>query len=109
MSAARVAAARILSASVAYAAPALLLSWYLGGQALTGGIDAWLAVPLLMPGALRHARLSGGLKDQLVGVETQRGQTRGMPRIASLSVRWTTSIRQIANPFTPELSSRAHP
>ena len=54
------AAARILSASVAYAAPALLLGWYLGGQALTGRIDAWLAVPLLMPGALRHARLTRG-------------------------------------------------
>jgi len=52
-----VAGARILSAGVAYAAPALLLGWYLGGQALTGRVDAWLAVPLLMPGALLHARL----------------------------------------------------
>lgn len=35
-----------------YVVPALLLAWFAGGQMALGRIDAALAVPLLMPGAL---------------------------------------------------------
>lgn len=35
-----------------YAAPALLLAWFAGGQQAFGRIDAGLAIPWLMPGAL---------------------------------------------------------
>ena len=35
-----------------YIVPALLLGWFVGGQMVFGRIDAALAIPLLMPGAL---------------------------------------------------------
>ena len=35
-----------------YIVPALLLAWFAGGQRIFGRIDAGLAIPLLMPGAL---------------------------------------------------------
>lgn len=35
-----------------HAAPALLLAWFAGGQQALGRIDAGLAIPWLMPGAL---------------------------------------------------------
>lgn len=43
-----------------YAGLALLLTWIFGGQALSGRVDAALALPLLMPGALVFARLTRG-------------------------------------------------
>ena len=55
MTAGRVAAALALAAS--YAGPALVLGWFAGGQAALGRVDASLAVPLLMPGALLWARV----------------------------------------------------
>ena len=43
---------RPLLSALAYIIPALLLSWFLGGQRAFGRIDAALAIPLIMPGAL---------------------------------------------------------
>lgn len=52
----RVAAVRrTLALAASYAGPALLLGWTLGGQALFGRVDAMLALPFLMPGALLFA------------------------------------------------------
>ncbi|HMQ19565.1 MAG TPA: hypothetical protein PKC77_10470, partial [Sphingopyxis sp.] len=51
------ASARPLRLAFAYVVPALLLAWFAGGQMALGRIDAALAVPLLMPGALFLARL----------------------------------------------------
>lgn len=52
------AAGRTLALAAAYAVPALLLGWTVGGQAMLGRIDAMLVVPLLMPGALLFAWLT---------------------------------------------------
>jgi hypothetical protein len=46
------AAARRLLSATFYIVPALLLAWFAGGQVAFGRIDAALAIPLLMPGAL---------------------------------------------------------
>ncbi|WP_260582577.1 hypothetical protein [Sphingopyxis sp. PET50] len=50
--AAPAALARLLLPAGLYVAPALLLAWFAGGQMALGRIDAALAIPLLMPGAL---------------------------------------------------------
>ncbi len=52
------AAGRIFLPAASYAVPALLLAWTLGGQAVLGRVDAALAIPLLMPGALLFAKLT---------------------------------------------------
>ena len=49
-------AGRTLAAAASYAGPALVLGWFVGGQGALGRVDASLAVPLLMPGALLWAR-----------------------------------------------------
>lgn len=49
------AAGRTLALAASYALPVLLLAWTLGGQALFGRVDAMLALPFLMPGALLFA------------------------------------------------------
>ena len=43
---------RHLLSAWTYIVPALLLAWFVGGQRTFGRIDAALAIPLLMPGAL---------------------------------------------------------
>lgn len=61
MIAARIAAAgRPFLFALLYALLALVLGWTLGGQAISGRIDADLAAPLLMPGALLLAWLMRG-------------------------------------------------
>lgn len=53
MTAARpAAAARRLFSALFYIVPAMVLAWFAGGQMAFGRIDAALAIPLLMPGAL---------------------------------------------------------
>ena len=52
------AATRALVPAACYAGPALALGWLVGGQAALGRVDASLAVPLLMPGALLWARFA---------------------------------------------------
>ena len=49
-----------LQLSAAYVLPALALAWICGGQMLLGRVDAALAIPLLMPGALLIAWLIRG-------------------------------------------------
>ena len=58
--------------------------------------------------ALRHPGLRGGLQEQLIGGETQRGETRGVPRIAFVPACCIFHLRHVANP-RPGFSPPVHP
>jgi hypothetical protein len=85
------AARRGAVAAASYAASALALGWFVGGQAALGRVDASLAVPLLMPGALLFARLARTTRIPKATVSPSEdeghGRAKSRPRRCGFSLR----------------------